>query len=211
MPLRPFRITLVLALLLVAVAAAARPELVLHAGLDASTIDQDDLYEDAREGLAAGLGAKLPLFESFALMPEIWYMQKGFKQGTLWEQIDLQAKVQTITVPVLLSYYFRARPADPRIFMGVAADFVLKHEIARVDDERGWVDVSDQAESFYWSLVLGGGARFFGWLDAELRYQHGLTPITDFDYREFDDLIPVAQEFDDAFDRTWTLSLGLWF
>jgi hypothetical protein len=208
---RPSRFLLLLGLLLAAGAAAARPEFVLHAGVNASTIDQDDLSEDAREGLAVGLEVAIPLVEGFVLMPGVWYAQKGFKDGTLWEQIPLEAKVETLTLPVLLSYAFPARAADPRAFIGFALDLPLSQEIDRRDDDQGWLDVTDQAEGHYWSLVLGGGARFLGWLDAELRYQHGLTPVTDFDYEEFDDVIPVYHQFDDAFDRTWTLSLGVWF
>lgn len=212
MPRRLICTLVALVLLATVPAAAGTPELVVHAGVNASTYDMDDLYEDAREGLALGLDARVRLgAEGFALMPGVWYMQKGFKEGTLWEQIQVQGKHESFTVPVLLSYWFEARAADPRAFIGVAADFVLKSEINRRQETSEWVDVSDEAESLYWSLVLGGGARFFGWLDLEVRYQHGFTPVTNFDYREFDDVIPESQEFDNAYDRTWTLTAGYWF
>ncbi len=193
------------------VAAAGPTEIVAHVGVNASTFHMDDLYGDAREGLAAGVGVRVPIGGSFALMPEVWYMQKGFKEGTLWEQIDLQGKLETITVPVLLSYWFDAKASDPRVFAGLAADFVLKNEIKRRDGTGDWLDVTDQTESVYWSMVFGGGARFFGWLDVEGRYQHAFTKVTNFDYPVFSDMIPEQQEFDDAFDRTWTLSAGYWF
>ena len=50
-----------------------------------------------------------------------------------------------------------------------------------------------------------------GWLDIDLRYYHAITPVTDFDYVEFDDRISMMHEFDDAYDRTWALTAGVWF
>jgi len=211
MPRRLLCTVLLAGLLLPALSPAVAAEVVAHVGVNASTFHMDDLSSDAREGLAAGVSVRLPISANFALMPEVWYMQKGFKRGKLWDQIDLESKLQTITVPLLLNYRFLAVSADPRIFAGLAVDFVLKDEINRRDDDAGWLDVTDQDESIYWSLVLGGGARLFGWFDVDIRYQHGLTKVTNFDYVEFDDVIPSHQEFDDAFDRTWTLSVGYWF
>ena len=195
---------------LTASVATAGTEYVARVGVNVSTYHMDDLYSDAREKPAVGVGAAIPIAENWKLMPEIWYMNKGFKQGTLWEQIRIQARTQTITVPVTVSYWFQANASDPRVFAGLAVDFLLSSEIARAGGDE-WFDVTDQDESVYFSLVLGGGARFFGWLDVDFRYQHAFTPVTNFDYKEFDDIIPEAQEFDDAFDRTWTISAGYWF
>ena len=201
---------LALCLTLTASVATAGTEIVAHVGVNVSTYHMDDLYSDAREKPAVGVGAAIPIAENWKLMPEVWYMNKGFKQGTLWEKIRIQVRTQTITVPVTVSYWFQAKASDPRVFAGLAVDFLLASEIARAGEDE-WFDVTDQDESVYFSLVLGGGARFFGWLDVDFRYQHAFTPVTNFDYKEFDDMIPESQKFDDAFDRTWTISAGYWF
>ena len=203
---------LALGAILTASVATAGPEYVARVGINISTYHQDDLYSDAREKPAVGVGAAIPIAENWRLMPEVWYMNKGFKGGTLLEatKITFQGRTQTITVPVTVSYWFQANASDPRVFAGLAVDFLLNSEIARHDGEE-WFDVTDQDESVYFSLVVGGGARFFGWLDVDFRYQHAFTPVTNFDYKEFDDVIPEVQEFDDAFDRTWTISAGYWF
>jgi len=192
-----------------AAAVAAAPDLVVHAGMATATIHQDDLASDAREGLAGGVGARVHLDEGFWLLPEVWYLQKGFQGGTLAEEIEFEGKLQTISVPILVSYWFTAKHLDSRVFGGIAADFVLKSEIRR-DPDPGWLDTTARDESLYWSLVVGGGARFDR-LDLEVRYQHGLTRVTDFDYPEFDDVFSQMFQYDDAYDRTWVLSLGYWF
>jgi len=199
-----------LCLIMTASLAAAGTEFVARVGVNVSTYHMDDLYSDAREKPAVGVGAAIPIAENWKLLPEVWYMNKGYKQGTLWEQIRIQGRTQTITVPVTVSYWFQAKASDPRVFAGLAVDFLLSSEIARAGGDE-WFDVTDQDESVYFSLMLGGGARFFGWLDVDFRYQHAFTPVTNFDYEVFDDVIPESQEFDDAFDRTWTISAGYWF
>jgi hypothetical protein len=198
------------ALLLAAPTSQARPEFAAHAGVNISTYHEDDLYSDAREGATVGVGAAFALSDEWKLVPEVWWGQRGFKQGTLWEQIGLDGRTQTITVPLTIQYWFPAESVDPRVFAGVSVDFLLKSEISELGSDE-WIDVTDQDNSSYWSLVLGGGVRFMGWLDLDFRYYHAFTPVTNFDYEEFDDRIPVLNEFDDAFDRTWTLTLGVWF
>jgi hypothetical protein len=198
-----------LVLLLPALASAAsRPELVIRVGGTATTVHEDDLYSDAREGLAVGVGSLLEIGKGWALLPEIWYQQKGFKSGTLWEQIHLEQKTSVITVPVLLSYLFPARRLVSRVYGGLAVDVLLTSETRERRED--WVDVKDHDESVSLGLVLGGGTHI-GWLDLDIRYQHGVTRTTNFDYPQFRDVVSVNQEFDDAFDRTWTLSAGFWF
>ena len=191
-------------------AAAGRPDLVARAGVAVSSVHQDDLASDAREGLALGLGADIPLGGTWSLQPEVWYQRKGFHRGRLWDRVDVQQRTETVSVPVLVSYEFIAARLRPRAFAGLAVDVLLGSEIS--EPGGAWLDVTDQDESAYVSLVLGAGARLLdGRLDVDVRYQHGLTPATDFDYTQFDDRVSENQEFDDAFDRTWLLTAGVWF
>ncbi|HOX26061.1 MAG TPA: outer membrane beta-barrel protein [Candidatus Krumholzibacteria bacterium] len=190
-------------------ASATSRELVLHAGLTSATVHQDDLYSDAREGLALGAGARVPLGDDFSLQPEAWYLRKGFEGGTLWESIDLDGRRHVLSFPVLVSYWLTAERLDSRVFAGLAADILLKAEIRELGAE-SWADVTDHDETLSWSLVVGGGARL-GRVDLEVRYQHGFTRLTRFAYPEFDDLISQMQERASAFDRTWILTAGWWF
>jgi len=186
----------------------AAPPVVVHAGMTTSNQHCDGLDSDAREGLGLGLGTQVPLFDDFRLQPEVWFLQKGFKDGNLWETVDLEMKTAVVSIPVLLSYHFRAQSVDPRAFVGVAADIIMSAETRRTD--RDWVDVADETNSVNLTWVLGGGVRK-GNLDAEVRYLHGLTAITDFDYADFDDQVSQDHYFKDSTDTTWVLSLGYWF
>lgn len=188
--------------------ALAAPPVVVHAGLATSNQHCDGLDSDAREGVAAGLGTQIPLFDDFRLQPEVWFVQKGFKEGNLWEVVDLEMKASVVSIPVLLNYHFQARSVDPRAFVGVAADILVSAETRRVG--RDWVDVADETDSVSLTWVLGGGVRK-GNLDLEVRYLHGLTAITDFDYTDFDDQVSSYRNFKDSTDTTWVLSLGYWF
>jgi len=186
----------------------ARPAMVAHAGVATANQHSDHLTSDAREGAAFGAGVQLPLGGQWRLTPELWYVPKGFKHGTLWETMVLEMQAGVISVPVMLSYHFQAARVDPRAFAGLAADVLVSAETRR--QGRGWVDVLDETDKLSWTLVLGGGVRKGRW-DAEVRYLHGLTAITDFDYRDFDDMISELQPFKDATDTTWVLSAGIWF
>jgi hypothetical protein len=191
------------------VAAAERPDIVVHTGVNASTIHEDNMTASSRPGLAAGLGARVRLNHDISLLPEVWYHQKGMRSATLWEQIELETRYQTISVPVLLSLWFPATHVDARAFLGLALDWIIRSEIRR-QDVGVWQDVTAQDENVYVSLIVGGGFRRRG-VDLEVRYQHGLSQITDFNYREFRDVVPVMHPFASAYDRTWTLSAGHWF
>ncbi|MEZ4388957.1 MAG: porin family protein [Candidatus Krumholzibacteriia bacterium] len=206
--LRPALSALALALLLAAGTAAARPAIVAHAGVASANLHCDPLTSDAREGLAVGAGVDLPLGGQWHLTPELWYVSKGFQGGTLWEILILEMKADVVSVPVLLSYHFPAERVDPRAFVGLATDVLVKAETRR--EGRGWVDVLDETDTFSWTLVVGGGVRKGRW-DAEVRYLQGLTAVTDFDYGDFDDMISEYRKFKDATDTTWVLSLGVWF
>jgi len=192
-------------------AAIARPALVAHAGVNASDLHQDDLASDARFGPAAGLGAHTPLGQDgWHVGAEVWYQQKGLRRGTLFNLIDLEVRAHVVSVPVLLSYWFPGERTDARAFAGIAADLLVKSEL-REPGQDAWQDVTDQDDTLSWVLVLGGGIRVLGRWDLDVRYQHGLSPLTDLDWTQFDDRTSSAQVFDDATDSTWTFSLGAWF
>lgn len=189
--------------------AAERPDIVIRAGMNAATIHEDNLSARSRRGLTGGLGTRLRLTHDFSLLPEIWYHQKGMRSGTLWEQIELETRYQTISVPVLLSLSFPAAHVASRTYLGLAIDWVIRSEIRRQD--RGvWQEVTSQDENTYFSLIVGAGSRWRN-LDLDVRYQHGLSRVTDYDYREFRDVIPLLHPFDPAYDRSWTLTAGFWF
>ncbi len=190
---------------------AAGAGLVAHAGLAVSDLHQPDLFSDARLGPAVGLGWHRPVgADGWHLGLEAWYQRKGFRRGTLWNQIGLQMRADVLSLPLLVSYWFPGVRFEGRAFAGLGADVILGAEYQEQDQDT-WQDVADQTESVAWVLVLGGGMRVLGRWDVDVRYQHGLAPVTDFDWTGFDDRIPVDHRFEDATDSTWTLSLGAWF
>ncbi|MBD3221908.1 outer membrane beta-barrel protein [bacterium] len=192
-----------------AVALAALPDLVVRAGAVEANLHQDDLDSESRLGVAAGLGADLPLIEGFHLAPEVWYQQRGFEKANFAGVSPLELRTEVLSVPVLVAYHFAARSVDPRAFVGLAADVLLGAEARRDAD---WVDVSDDpgSESLSWSVVLGGGVRWHD-LDLDVRYVHGLSAATTLDYDLFDDTLSQMQAYEDATETTWVFTLGYWF
>ncbi len=188
---------------------AAGAQVVARAGLSAAAVHETNLTSDARRGLALGVGTRLRLSDDFSLRPEVWYLQKGLTSGTLWERINLETRYQTVSIPILLSLDLPATRFESRAVAGVAVDWVLNSEIRRAD--RGvWQEVTEQDESIYVSVVIGGGTRWRR-LDLDVRYQHGVGRLTNYDYREFRDVIPLLHPFESAYDRTWILTAGYWF
>lgn len=191
--------------------SAAPGGLVAHAGVAVSDLHQPDLFSDARLGPAVGVGWHRPLgADGWHVGLEAWYQRKGFRRGTLWNQIGLQMRTDVLSLPLLVSYWFPGERFEGRAMAGIGADVILGAEYQEHDQD-AWLDVADQSESVAWVLVLGGGMRLLGRWDLDVRYQHGLSPVTDFDWTGFDDRIPVHHRFEDATDSTWTLSLGAWF
>lgn len=202
-------IILVVLLSTVSTQAGERPDIVAHIGITAPTMHQSGLSADARDGLALGVGTRFAIGAGFSVAPEIWYLQKGFKEGALWGVMDLEMKANTVSIPLLVTYYFDAKRVQSRAFIGPAMDIVMTAEILR-DHGDTWVDVADESESVYWSVVAGGGVRRHD-LDLEIRYLHGMTKLTDFDYTEFTGVTAHGGHFGDGLDRTWVLSVGYWF
>ena len=193
------------------VPAAGATDWVARAGLAVSDLHQRDLTSDARRGLAVAVGGHRPLgTDGWRLGAEVWYQRKGFRRGTYENRIGLEMRADVLTVPVLVSYRFPGERFSGRAFAGVAADVVLRTEF-RESGQATWQDVTDQDEAVAWLLVLGGGVRMGAGWDLDVRYHHGLSPLTDLDWTQFDDRLPVAHDFADATDSTWTLALGRWF
>ncbi len=187
---------------------------VARAGLAVADLHQRDLTSDARHGLAVGFGRHRALgTDGWRLGAEIWYQRKGFRRGTYENRIGLQMRADVLTVPVLVSYRFPGERFTGRAFAGVAADVVLRTEFQEAGEAgaSGWQDVTDQDAAVAWLLVVGGGVQVAAGWDLDVRYHHGLTPLTDLDWTQFDDRLPVAHDFADATDSTWTLALGRWF
>jgi hypothetical protein len=206
--LDPRVLACLLSLGLTASAAAALPDLVVHGGVSVANLHHDAISSDAREGLAVGMGADLPLWGEFSLAPGIWYQQKGFKDATMFETMEGELTTDVISIPVLLTYRFLAQRVDPRIFAGLAVDVMARAEVRR--EGQGWVEVTDEIDDLALGLVLGGGVRR-GRFDLEVRYLQGLTATTTLDYTVFDDVLSEAQEFADGTDTSWIISAGVWF
>jgi opacity protein-like surface antigen len=211
LPTPALALCLITLLLACSIPATAAIDWTARVGLAVSNLHQRDLTSGARHGLAVGAGGRYDLgTDGWAVGTEFWYQRKGFRRGTYENRIGLQMRADVLTVPLLLSYRFPGERFSGRAFAGVAADVVLRTEFqesAQVD----WQDVTDQDEEMAWLLVLGGGVQVTGGWDLDVRYQHGLTPLTSFDWTQFDDRLSTAHEFADATDTTWSITLGRWF
>ena len=204
---------IVVALLAVIVASAGPaqagliPQFGVKGGLNLSDINIDDLESSTRTGWVAGLYCSL----SPALLrvqPELLLTSKGFEGGEVsTSDTELNFRNLWLEVPVLLVWTLPIPAVSPSVYLGPAVSFPLQSEV-QIDDG-DWVDVKDETQTT-WSAVMGVGVNL-GPLGVEVRYDLGLTDISDEPLGELIESIPDDVEGKDFEDRTWSLLASFGF
>jgi len=167
-------------------------EFGVKAGLNLATIAVDDVDENNfKAGFHAGLSAKFPLSESFALQPEVLFTQKGAKTvyDTDFLGFDVADGETTynlnyIDIPVYAVYNFTENfnlHLGPYLGILVSANAETQAEVLEFIN----VDDSDELNEDRFNTItygLTGGLGFdLGMLSIGANYNLGLAPVAEED------------------------------
>lgn len=143
--------------------------------------DADDADFKNRTGFHIGLLAEIMVAEKFALQPEILYSSQGGKSRFqdfdefAGEEMDIQFKVDYISVPVMLKYF-----VVPGLSVGAGPQFsflVDSEAEASFEGEEASVDITDETEKFDLGLAVGLGYGLPGGFLVQARYVRGFSDV----------------------------------
>jgi opacity protein-like surface antigen len=207
-------LSLALILLLSAGAAAGAVDFGIKGGVNISNVYGDDVDEDAKwkTGFKGGAFLDLGIARTFAVRPELLFVQDGSKSGFLGG--DLYLKFNYLQVPVLAVVDLPVGGSlMPFLFAGPYISFLLDSELElKVDDESATKGLKDYTKSTDTGFVFGAGLDFGlgqGRFSIEGRYDLGLG--------EFDDgiaegLLGIEDAGrSDGKNQSWTIMIGYTF
>ncbi|KIA99211.1 hypothetical protein OA93_06165 [Flavobacterium sp. KMS] len=153
-------------------------------GINLSTLTGDIDNASSKVGFQVGGFAEIKLSDKFFVQPELLYSTQGAKNKVSGFGYSEENKLKFgyLNVPVMAKYYVIEKlslEAGPQIGFLVSA----KSEYSSTgfgEDESEKVDVKDQFKSIDFGVNFGAGYDFTENISAGVRYNLGLSNITDF-------------------------------
>jgi len=157
-------------------------------GEEAKQMEQDLGAElKSKWGLCAGGFIQFNISKVLAIQPEFLYTMKGarMEEEVLGETLKVAFNLSYLEVPVLVKFMIPTPGGvKPSLFVGPAIAFKLdakmKMELAGQTDEE---DLSDDMKDTEFGLIIGGGLDF-GKLTFDVRYNLGLTTLSEYEGEE---------------------------
>jgi hypothetical protein len=140
----------------------------IKAGINSASVEVNDGEDyDSKIGFHIGGLAHIHLTKHFAVQPELTYSTQGGKDG------DFKLKLNYINLPVLVQYMFNE---GFRVQTGPQIGFLTSAETESGDIE---VDIKDDVQSIDFSWTFGAGYLFPQGIGVDLRYNLGISNISD--------------------------------
>jgi hypothetical protein len=173
-----------------------RPNLIL--GMASSTLvsDTDDAEVDRRTGVSIGATIDVPIGTNADFITGLQWVQKGASVSEQDVNFELELQLAYLQIPALLRMDFGSQGVRPFLEGGAAlgirlsCDAVVKgggFNVSAACDEFQDPDtgetVEDPVKSTDFSVIIGGGVDF-GRARIGLRYDHGLSNISNLDTEE---------------------------
>ncbi|MFV0248377.1 MAG: porin family protein [Tenacibaculum sp.] len=186
------------------------------AGLNVSILKGDDIPEDAKSRISFHLGGvvEFKLSEKFSLQPELIYSVQGSKwlnlEGLNYvdenginvtaSDVDFTLKLDYINIPLIAKYYVTeglSLEAGPQIGINVVSEGEVKTQgVSTTVDLK---ELGAEIKSTDFSLNLGAGYKLKNGLNFGVRYNLGLTSISD------------SNEDEDVKNEVFQFSVGYFF
>lgn len=158
------------ALIFATTSFAQHTQFGVKAGVNLSSVKISDGEDyDSKTGIHFGGLAHIHLSQHWAIQPELVFSMQGGQD----ESNDQKLKLNYINVPVLVQYMF---DEGFRLQTGPQIGFLVsaKNKIGDVE-----YDADDQIESIDFAWVFGGSYLFPQGLGIDVRYNHGISNISD--------------------------------
>ncbi len=142
----------------------------IKGGVNLSTVKVSDGEDyDGKTGFHLGGLAHIHVSKQFAVQPELMFSTQGGQD----DGDDFKLNLNYINLPILAQYMF---DGGFRLQTGPQIGFLTGAETKSGDIE---VDVDDQIQSIDFSWVFGGGYLFPSGFGVDVRYNLGISNISD--------------------------------
>ena len=166
----------------------------------------NDLFE-YKYGGVVGFFAKYAVSSKFSVQSELLYSQQGYKEKAYYvsnmdspaEECTLKSTTHCFNIPILMKFYpyegFNLE-VGPQVGFNIAQNRSFSTSSSLASEEDLFDDPSFKTVDF--AVILGLGYEFNNRITTSLRYNLGLTPMTD-------------ELFGKAYNRGFQLSVGYMF
>ena len=180
------KLLLTIALVSFCFSANAQVKFGARAGLNFASMTGDDTVGlDGRTSLHFGITTEIEISDSFSLQPELTYSGQGytadyefddFESGTVRGEIT--GRVNYLNLPVMAKFYVAESFS---LEFGPQIGFLMSAEENDYDTTYGseTYDIKEDLKSTDFSLNFGAGYKLDSGLNFGLRYNMGLTDVSD--------------------------------
>jgi hypothetical protein len=168
----------VLILIAASISAKAQFSLGAKAGVNFSKINTDNLSESTKTGYQAGLFARFG--SGLYVQPEVYLSSTGgkFNSSSTTGNYSGDVKFTNLNVPLLIGHQFGSKSLNFRLMAGPIYTYVLdKDQSYSANFGSAYADFGNYKNSTL-GFQAGGGVDI-GAITADLRYEGGLTKISD--------------------------------
>jgi hypothetical protein len=177
------KVLLIVAVMLLSISTGsfAQVKFGVKAGLNIANLGGDDADDlDSRLVPLFGAFANFGLSEKLTFQPELLYSMKGAKNSVSFMGVDIETtmKLNYIDVPLMFKYNVVSGlnfQAGPQLGVLLSAETEVEG-----GEDSGTTDIKDNMKGMDFGLNVGAGYDF-GSLGVDLRYNIGLSNISDVD------------------------------
>jgi hypothetical protein len=180
----------ILSILFVGISFAQSPKIGITAGLNVSNVNEsgtDATSNDFKAGFQAGLVADFSITESFSIIPELLFGQRGYKTSGKVAGVDFTqtTTLNYLQLPVNAAYKFNVGYGSKLfIFAGPYIGYGISAKASGGAEELGGIDISqdlkfgsnEALKAFDFGLNVGVGYQYDK-VFFKLQYNQGLTNI----------------------------------
>ncbi|HTD39344.1 MAG TPA: porin family protein [Mucilaginibacter sp.] len=163
-------------LIAVCISAKAQFSLGIKGGVNFSKISTDNLNESTRTGYQAGVFARFG--NAFYLQPEAYLSSTGGKFTSTDGSFHANVNFTNLSVPLLLGHSFGSKNLNFRLMAGPIYTYTLNKSEDFSSNATGAFNDFGHYKNSTIGFQAGGGVDI-GPITADLRYEGGLTKVSD--------------------------------
>jgi hypothetical protein len=180
-------------LIAVCISAKAQFSIGVKGGVNFSKINTDNFNESTRTGYQAGLFARFG--NAFYVQPEVYLSSTGGNFVTTDNTFRAKVNFTNLSVPLLLGHSFGSKNLNFRLMVGPVYTYTLSKSESFSDNANAAINDFGHYKNSTIGFQAGGGVDL-GPITADIRYEGGLTKISD-DFGQH--------------QKLWALSVGFKF
>ncbi len=163
-------------------------------GVNLANADAGDFDTDAVTSFHIGVTAELPISDKFSVQPELLYSIQGasLTETITEDKYEYLYKLNFINLPIMAKYYVTqglSLEAGPQIGFLVKAE--VETDFTDSDDSSNNVSITTDSKDYYKSIDfgfnIGAGYKLESGLNFTLRYNLGLSNLSDTDHEDVSD------------------------